>query len=298
MSMLVALLFVAVVMDRLAAGFARDWAEDEAAAAFTFVRSVSEAALFTGADPVSAGVLPHVSERRGLDYQYTVVPGGVDRMRFAWPGMSGTARVVLGNRIGEWLGRDRVTTPLELALDEVPLPHPERVRRDAPSMQVPLETAGIQAAGTLEAAEGNWNAAATDTLAVTPPGPGEDSGVFASTVNVGASVSAPRLVVESGMGIPDAVTLTVTAPPAGQDAIRLETLTTGALDVATQFGSPQVTVTSPAPAGTDALVLPAGVPLDLAVATIVDVTAGSVRARTTTVRSSLEVNIACVGCTP
>ncbi|MCY3771544.1 MAG: hypothetical protein OXG98_05955, partial [Gemmatimonadetes bacterium] len=98
-------------------------------------------------------------------------------MQFAWPEMPPVAGAVLGNRIGEWLGRDRVTTPLELALDEVPLPHPERVLRDAPSMQVPLESAGIQSIGTLEAADGAWNSAAADSLTVTPPVPGEDSGV-------------------------------------------------------------------------------------------------------------------------
>ena len=126
---------------------------------------------------MSAGVLPHIPGRRDLDFTYVALPAG-DRLRFAWPRMSAVTRAVLGNRLGEWLGRDRVTSPLELGLDEVPLPHPERVRRGVPSMTVPLESAGIRSAGTLEAAEGAWSAASADTLTVTPPVPGEDSGVF------------------------------------------------------------------------------------------------------------------------
>ena len=297
LTMVVALLFVAVAMDRLAVSFERDRAEATAAAAFTFVRSVSEAALFTGVDPVAAGAVPHVPERRDLVYTYLAVPGGVDRLRFAWPEMSGTTRVVLGNRIGEWLGQDRVTTPLELALDEIPLPHPERVRRAAPSMQAPLETAGIQSTATLEAAEGEWNAAAADTLTVTPPDPGEDSGVSAVTLTVGASVTAWRLRSGSAMGVPDAVTLTITSPPTGEAALRLETLATDALNVSTRLDSNQVTVTVPATVKADALARSSSVTLDLAAATFEDVTAGSVRARSTTA-TSLEVTSTCIGCTP
>lgn len=296
-TMVIALLLVAVAMDRLAVSWARDRAEAEAAAAFVFVRGVSEAALFTGADPVAAGAVPHLPERRDLVYTYIDVPGGVDRMRFAWQEMPAVARTVLGNRIGEWLGRDRVTTPLELDLDEVPLPHPERVRRAAPSMQVALESAGIRSIGTLEAAEGEWNAAAADTLTVTPPVPGEDSGVSAVTLNVGASVTASRLRAANAMGVPDAVTLTITAPPPGEDALRVDTLTTGTLAVSTRLNSNLVTVTSPARVEADALARSSSVALDLAAAAIDDVTAGSVRARTTTA-TSLEVTSACVGCTP
>lgn len=297
LTMVIALLFVAVAMDRLVVSLERDRAEAEAAAAYTFVRGVSEAALFTGTDPVAAGALPHQTVRRDLVYTYVDVPGGVDRMRFAWPEMSGTARTVLGNRIGEWLGQERVTTPLELVLDEVPLPHPERVRRAAPSMQVPLESAGIQSTGTLEAAAGEWTDASADTLIVTPPVPGEDSGVFADTVTVGASVTASRLRSGAAMGVPDAVNLTITTPPSGEAALRLATLTTDALDVSARLNAGQVTVTDPATAEADALARSPAVVLDLAAATIDDVTAGSVRARATTV-TSLEVTSTCVGCTP
>ncbi|MCY4098670.1 MAG: hypothetical protein OXF40_10490 [Rhodospirillales bacterium] len=297
LTMAVALLIVAVAMDRLAVSWARDRAEAEAAAAFTFVRSVSEAALFTGADPVAAGALPHLSERRDLVYTYIAVPGGVDRMSFAWPEMSAVARAVLGNRIGEWLGRNRVTTPIELALDEVPLPHPERVLRAAPSMQVPLESAGIRATGTLAAAEGEWNAGSAGALTVTPPVSGEDSGMSAGTLTVGASVTASRLRSANAMGVPDAVTLTITAPPSGEAALRLDTLTTGTLDVSARLGSNRVTVTNPAPAEADALARSSAVVLDLAAATFEAVTAGSVRARNTTT-TTLEVTSSCIGCTP
>ena len=297
LTMVIALVFVAVAMDRLMVTLERTRAESEAVAAFTFVRSVSEAALFTGADPVAAGALPHLSVRRDLVYTYVDVPGGVDRMRFAWPELSPVARAVLGNRIGEWLGRNRVTTPLELALDEVPLPHPERVRRAAPSMQVSLESAGIQSIGTLAAAEGEWSAAAADTLTVTPPVSGEDSGVSAVTVTVGASVTASRLRSANRMGVPDAVTLTITTPPSGEAALRLDTLTTGTLDVSTRLNSNRVTVSDPAPVQADALARSSAVVLDLAAATIESVTAGSVRARTTTT-TTLEVTSTCVGCTP
>ncbi len=296
-STLVALLVVAAVMDRLAASFARDRAEAEAAAAFMFIRSVSEAALFIGGDPVAAGALPHVPARRDLEFRYTAVPGGVDRLLFAWPDMSATSRTVLGNRIGEWLGRDRAATPLALGLDEIPLPYPERVRRTAPSMQVALETAGIRAVGTVAAADGQWSSADTDTLAVNPPVPGDDAGVIAATVTVGGTVTAARLEAGAAMGVPVPVTLTVTTPPAGQDALRLESLATDALDVSTRLASTRGTVTAPAPADADALVLPAGVVPDLRAATINNVTAGSVRTRSTTV-TSLVVTSTCVGCTP
>ena len=297
LSTLVALLITAVVMDRLAVSYARDRAEAEAAAAFAFVRGVSEAALFNNADPISAGVLPHVRERRDLVFTYVAVPGGVDRLRFAWADMGSTARTVLGNRVGEWLGRDRVTTPLELGLDEVPLPYPDRVRRSAPSMQTPLETASIQSTGTLEAAEGDWNAASADTLVVTPPVPGEDSGVAVSTLTAGASVNAVRLRSGTAMGQPNPVTLTITNPPSGEEALRLGTLTTDTLDVSTRLDANRVTVPSPAPVGADALARSASVALDLVAATIDNVTAGSVRSRSTTV-TTLTVTSTCVGCTP
>ena len=297
LTMVIALLVVAVAMDRLAVSLERGRAEAEAAAAFAFVRGVSEAAFFTGRDPVAAGALPHLPERRNLDYTYVVVPGGVDRMLFAWPEMSAVAGTVLGNRIGEWLGRDRVTMPLELGLDEIPLPYPERVRRAAPSMQVPLESAGIRSAGRIEAAEGAWNRAEADTLTVTSRVAGEDSGATVSTLTVGASVTAPRLRSGSAMGVPNAVTLTITPPPAGQDAIRLGTLTTGALAVSARLNASQVTVPAPAPAEAGALARSSAVALDLAAATIEAVTAGSVRARTTTT-TFLKVNYSCVGCTP
>ncbi|MCY3597160.1 MAG: hypothetical protein OXG71_06960, partial [Rhodospirillales bacterium] len=272
-------------------------AEAAAAAAFTYVRSISEAALFTGADPVAAGTLPHLQVRRNLAYTYVAVPGGVDRLRFAWPEMPGTTRAVLGNRIGEWLGRDRVTTPLEFALDEIPLPFPERVLREAPSMQVPLSTAGIRSTATFEAAEGAWSAAAADTLTVTPPDPGEDSGMTAAALTVGASVTASRLRSGSTMGVPVPVTLTITAPPAGEEALRLATLATGALDISTRLNAGRVTVTDPATVEAGALARSPDVVLDLAAAAIGAVTAGSVQARTTTA-TTLEVTSTCIGCTP
>ena len=195
---------------------------------------------------------------------------------------------MLGNRIGEWLGRDRVVTPLELAVDEVPLPYPERVRRRAPAMQVPLESAGIRSIGTLGAAEGEWNTTAAAALTVTPPVPGEDSGVSAASLTVGASVTAPRLRSGAAMGVPDAVTLTISNPPPGEDALHVTTLTTDALDVSTRLDSNQVTVADPAAVEADALARSADVVLDLAAATIDAVTAGSVQARSTSV-TSLEV---------
>ena len=296
LTMVVALVLVAAVMDRLAASLARDRSEAEAAAAFTFVRNVSEAAVFTGADPVAAGVLTHISERRDLVFTYVVDPAG-DRLRFAWPEMSGTARTVLGNRVGEWLGRDRVVSPLELDLDEVPLPYPDRVRRGMPSMQAALETAGIRSAGTIEAADGEWTAAAADNLTVTPPVPGEDSGVAAVTVTVGATVTASRFRSATAMGVPDAVTLTITTPPPGEEALRLGTLATDALDISARLNSNQVTVPAPAEVEAGALARSGSVALDLAAAAIQDITAGSVRARTTNV-TLLEVTSACIGCTP
>ena len=99
------------------------------------------------------------------------------------------------------------------------------------------------------------------------------------------------------MGVPDAVTLTITTPPSGEAALRLETLTTDTLDVSARLNSNRMTVTDTATVEADALARSADVVLDLAAATIEAVTAGSVRARTTTA-TSLEVTSACVGCTP
>lgn len=297
LTMVIAMLVVAVALDRLAVSLERARAEADAFAAFSFVRSVSEAALFTGADPVASGALPHLPARRDLVYAYVAVPGGVDRLRFAWPAMPGTARAVLGNRIGEWLGRDRVTTPLELGLDEIPLPWPARVRRGAPSMQAPLETAGILSAGTLDAAAGEWNAAGVGTLSVTSPVPGEDSGVSATNLTVGASVTAPRLRSGNAIGVPDAISLTITSPPSGEAALRLETLATDALNVSTRLDANLVTVADPATVEADALARSSDVVLDLAAAAFGDITAGSVRARTATT-TSLEVGSECFGCTP
>ena len=99
------------------------------------------------------------------------------------------------------------------------------------------------------------------------------------------------------MGVPDAVTLTIAAPPSGEAALRLETLATDTLDVSTRLNSNRMTVTDTATVEADALARSADVVLDLAAATIEAVTAGSVRARTTTT-TTLEVTSACVGCTP
>ena len=164
-------------------------------------------------------------------------------------------------------------------------------------MQVPLSTAGIRSTATFEAAEGAWSAAAADTLTVTPPDPGEDSGMTAAALTVGASVTASRLRSGSTMGVPVPVTLTITAPPAGEEALRLATLATGALDISTRLNAGRVTVTDPATVEAGALARSPDVVLDLAAAAIGAVTAGSVQARTTTA-TTLEVTSTCIGCTP
>lgn len=297
LSTVLALTIAAVVLDRIAEALARDRAQGEAAAAFEAVRAIAEAAWTLDAEPLAQGALPHVRVPRDMTVTYTAVPGGTDTLTFAWSDMSPRTEVDLGNRVGEWLGVDRVTPPFVLSLDDVPPPFPLRVERRAPSMQTDLETAGIQDAGALEAAAGNWATASADGVAVTPAGPGDEGGAEFRVATVDGVVDADRLTVREPMGIPDPVTLIVNNPPPGQAALRVNTLTvTTTLSVPGRIVPAATTVTGAATA--DALVPEDGVvqPL-LPGAQWDDVTLDSVRARSTTVTGRLTVGN-CIGCTP
>ncbi|MCY3876691.1 MAG: hypothetical protein OXF88_20670 [Rhodobacteraceae bacterium] len=294
LSTLVALLIAAAVLDRVLATVATDRNEAAAAAAFTAVRSIAEAAAVLDSDPVAAGVLPHLPVRRDLEFTYTEDPATPDEMRFDWSGLPHRAAVVLENRLAEWLSRDRVSGPLVLALTDVPLPYPRRVLRFDPSMQAALTTAGIQGIGTLNAATATWEEGESVSVTVAPPVAGGDAGVVAGDVTVAATLMAPRLAVRHGMGDPDPVTMVLSTPPAGQDALRVKSLSTGALSVAKRLEADSASIALTA--RTDALAPEDGVALDLAGASFADGTLGSARVAGT-VTGTLDVTT-CIGCTP
>ena len=294
LSTLVALLIASVVLDRVVATVATDRNEAAGAAAFTAVRSIAEAAVVLDSDPVAAGVLPHLPVRRDLEFTYTEVLATPDEMRFDWSGLPHRAAIVLENRLAEWLSRERVNGPLVLALTDVPLPYPRRVLRVDPSMQTALTSAGIRGIGTVNAATATWDEGESVSVTVAPPIAGDDAGVIAGNVTVSATLTAPRLAVRHGMGDPDPVTMVISLPPAGQDALRVTSLSTGAMRVTTRLEADSASVA--ATMRTDALAPEDGVALDLAGAGFADGTLGSARVAGT-VTGSLDVTT-CIGCTP
>ena len=294
LSTLVALLVAAVVLERVAATIATDREEAAAAAAFTAVRAIAEAAAVLDSDPLAAGVLPHLPARRDLEFTYTENPAAPDAMRFDWSGLPPRAAVVLENRLAEWLSRERVSGPLELALTDVPLPYPRRVLRADPSMQAALATVGIQRIGALNAATATWDEGEAASVTVVPPVAGDDAGVVADHVTVGAALTAPRLAVRRGMGDRAPVTMVLSVPPAGQDALRVTSLSTGALSVTARLEAGSASIASTM--RTDAFAPEDGVALDLAGAGFGDGTLGSARVAGT-VTGTLDVTT-CIGCTP
>ena len=131
LSTIIALLIAAVVLDRVVATVATDRNEATAAATFTVVRSIAEAAAVLDNDPLTTGVLPHLPARRDLEFTYTENPAAPDEMRFDWSGLPPRSAVVLENRLAEWLSRERVSGPLVLALRRCspPLPPPRAAGR-------------------------------------------------------------------------------------------------------------------------------------------------------------------------
>ena len=294
LSTLIALLISSVVLDRVVAMVATDRNEATAAATFTAVRSIAEAAVVLDTDPVAAGVLPHLPVRRDLVFTYTDHPAVPDEMRFDWSGLPPRAAIVLENRIAEWLSRDRVSGPIVLALDEVPARYPRRVLRRDPSMQAALTTVGIQGIGVLNAATATWDAGQARTAAVASPIAGDSAGAIAGDVTVTTALSATRLAVRQGMGVPDPVAMVLSTPPTGQDALRVTSLRTGALNVTTRLEADSSSIASTM--RTDALAPEDGVALDLVGASFRDVTLASARVAGT-VTGTLNVTT-CIGCTP
>ena len=294
LSTLIVLLIAAVVLDRVVATVVTDRNEAAAAAAFTSVRSIAEAAAVLDSDPVAAGVLPHIPVRRDLEFTYTEDPAVPDEMRFDWSRLPPRAAVVLENRLAEWLSRDRVSGPLVLALTDVPLPYPRRVLRGDPSMQADLATAGIQRIGTVNAATAAWDEGEAMNATVAAPIAGNNAGVVANDVTVTSALTAPRLAVRQGMGDPDPVNMVIDTPPPGQDALRVTSLTTDSLSVTTRLEADSASIASTM--RTDALAPEDDVALDLAGARFGDGTLGSARVAGT-VTGTLDVTT-CIGCTP
>ncbi|MCY3875150.1 MAG: hypothetical protein OXF88_12765 [Rhodobacteraceae bacterium] len=294
LSTLIALLVATVVLDRVVATVVTDRNEATAAATFTVVRAIAEAAIVLDHDPVNAGVLPHLPGWRDLVFTYTDDPAAPDVMRFDWSGLPPRAAVILENRLAEWLSRDRVSGPLVLALTDVPPPYPRRVLRIDPSMQAALTTTSIQGIGALNVATATWDAGEAVTATVASPVAGNNAGVTARGVTVTAALTAARLAVRQGMGNPVPVTMIIDTPPAGQDALRVTSLTAGALNVTTRLEADSSSIGSTV--RTDALAPEDGVALDLAGASFADGTLASARVAGT-VTGTLDV-MTCIGCTP
>ena len=294
LSTVIALVIAAAVVDRVVATVATDRSEATATAAFMVIRSIAEAAAVLDDDPVAAGMLPHLSVRRDLVFTYTDNPAVPDEMSFDWSGLPPRAAVVLENRLAEWLSRDRVSGPLMLTVTDVPPPYPRRVLRVDPSMQAALSTTGIQGIGVLNAATATWDAGEALATTVVPPIAGDSAGVIAGDVTVAARLTAPRLAVRQGMGVPDPITMVFSTPPTGQDALRVTSLTAGALNVTTRLEADRSSVASTV--RTDALAPEDGVALDLVGASFADGTLASARV-TGTVTNTLDVST-CIGCTP
>ncbi len=294
LSTLMVLLIAAAVLERVVETVATDRNEAAAAAMFTAVRSIAEAAAVLDSDPLTAGVLPHIRVRRDLVFTYAADPAAPDEMRFDWSGLEPRTAVVLENRLAEWLSRDRVGGPLVLAVTDVPLPYPRRVLRVDPSMQAALTTNGILGIGALNAATGAWDEGEAAAATVAPPVAGGDAGVIAADVTVAGALAVPRLAVRQGMGVPDPVTMVLSTPPAGQDALRVRSLSVGVMSVTARLEAGNAAIASTM--RTDALAPEDGVALDFAGASFADGTLASARVAGTVTRS-LGVTT-CIGCTP
>ena len=277
LTVVLALMIAAVVLDRFAAAIGRDRDEAEAAAAFEAVRSTATAARILDGNP--AGRLPHLPDRRGLTITVAETAGALDRVVVDWSALPDRAALGLSNRLGEWLGLDRPDAPLTLERDAIPLPYPRRVLRADPSMQAPLETAGILNAGVLEAAAAEWDAA--EATAAFLAAAAADGGVSVTGATA-ASVTAGGLAVAGSLGAAGPVTLIVGTPPAGEAAVRVTTLTVDALSVAGRAVAARAAADA---ADVDALVVEDDQALDLAGADVGDVNLFSARADATSAGS-------------
>ncbi len=294
LTMLLALLVAAFVMDRLVAAIERDRSDATGSAIYRQVRMIAEAASVTGSDPVAGGLLPHVTVRRRVDYEYRVVTNGDDVLIFSWPSLPSGAATALGNRIGEWLGRDRVVSPLILALGEVPVVRAELVRRSAPDIHTDLEAAGLRDVGTAIAVSGRWMRVRTESAAKIESAAAGEVSVQGTAVGRAGSISGQIGGAESPVSI--AVTV-----PSGAPTQATGTLRAGQLDVSLTLAAEDLAggqVTMGAGLGARILVPVADELIGLGRASVSDAFARSARAHGKVSVEELTIRQECVGCAP
>ena len=287
LTMLLALMVAAFVMDRLAAGIERDRSDATAAALFQQIRMIADMATVTTSDPLAGGFLPHVTIRREIDYQYRTVANGDNELVFSWRSVPPGTAAALGNRIGEWLGRDRVASPLVLPVDDVPPVRAERVRRSEPDMHTGLDVTDVLGAGPVFAASGRWTGADTDSVA-------ELESVVADEASVRGTAIGRITSVTGQVGTSsEPVTMAIAGPSGSLRAERLDASVTLAAD---NLAGRRATVRTDL--GVRNLVPAADELVDPAQASIDDVIAGSVRVHGTVRAEELTIRQGCVGCAP
>ena len=294
LTLVLALLVAAFVMDRLVTGIERNRSDALASAISRQVRMIAELASVTGSDPIAGGLLPHVTVRRQVDYEYRVAADGDDALVFSWPSLPSGTATALGNRIGEWLGRDRVASPLVLALGEIPVARTELVRRSAPNMHAHLEAAGLRGAGPVSAVSGRWMRVRTDLAGEIESAAARDVSVQGTAIGRAGSVAGQI----GGAGIP--VTMAVTVPP-GAPTPASGTLHAGRFDAALTLAADDLAggqVTMESDLGARSLVPLTDELVDLARASIEDVAARSARVHGKTSVEELTVRQECTGCAP
>lgn len=294
LTMLIALLAAAFVMDRLATGFERDHSDATAAAVFRQIRMIADSASVTGADPVANGSLPHVTVRREIEYEYRAVANGDDVLVFSWQSLPPGTAIALGNRVGEWLSRDRVASPLVLPLGEIPESRPELVRRDMPDMHADLGASRLLQVGPVTAVSGRWAGARTDSAA------GFQKAVAGEAViqgdATGRIASITEQIGDAGTPVTMAITVPSGSPTPGPGTLHAEQLDLLLTLAADTLDGEQVAVENSLEARI--LVSLADEVTDLSPATIEDVVAGSVRVHGRVSAGHLSVEQECVGCAP
>ena len=294
LTMLLALLVAAFVLDRLAAGFERDRSDATAAALSRQIRMIAGAASATGADPVANGSLPHVTIRREIEYEYRSVANGDDVLVFSWQSLPPATAILLGNGVGEWLGRDRVASPLILPLGEIPESQPELVRRQMPDMHADLEGNRILHAGPVTAVSGAW-AGARAASAVGFQSAVSDEAVVQGNAT-GRNVGITGQIGGAGTRVTMAIAFPSGSPVPGSGTLHADQLDLSLTLAADTLGGGQVTVENSL--GARILVPVTDELIDLSAARIEDVTAGSVRVHGRVSTGHLTVKKECIGCTP
>ncbi len=295
MTALLVLLVAAFVMDGLATRLERERSDATAAAMARQIRMIAEMASVTGVDPVAGGLLPHIAVRRELAFEFRAVADGDDEVAFSWPDLPAASAAALGNRLGEWLGSDRVTSPLVLALTDVPNARAELVRRRAPDVHADIAATEVRGAGGVVAASGRFDSARVGSIA-------RFGWVAVEDATIEGTVTGRTSRVEEDIGTANnPVMLTVSAPlEAQQDqasgAVQVDVFSASLTLAADNLVGERARADSDLDARV--LVPQSADMIDLARASIDDVTASSVRVHGTVHGGHVTVVEECVGCLP